>query len=110
MLNTHPIPALSDNYIWALANDEREVLVVDPGDATVVINYLTETSLKLTGILITHKHWDHTNGINGILNIVDVPVYGPLHDRVPSVTHKLDEGDSVVLSGFPSLKILAIPG
>ena len=32
-LNLTSIPALQDNYIWVLNNDQGECIIVDPGEA-----------------------------------------------------------------------------
>ena len=63
----HPIPAFTDNYIWAIRCG-NQCLVVDPGDATPVLSYLEQTQVKLAGILITHHHADHTGGLNTLQN------------------------------------------
>lgn len=64
MLDIIPLPAFHDNYIWLLQQkDRKDCIIVDPGDAKVVINYLKKDELRLTHILVTHHHWDHTNGL-----------------------------------------------
>jgi len=105
-----PIPAFKDNYIWAMINDAQQVLIVDPGDAVPVIQFLTQQNLKLAGILITHHHWDHTNGISELLQHAKVPVFGPAHDPVPEITIPLSENQQAQLSGFPLFSIIDIPG
>src|SRR5690606_31595185 len=55
------IPAFDDNYIWAIQPSETNgVIVVDPGAAEPVLDWLTQHHKKLLGILVTHHHWDHT--------------------------------------------------
>ena len=58
----HPIKAFSDNYIWCI-QEETEAVIVDPGEAKGVLDYLEEKQLRLAAILLTHKHEDHTGGI-----------------------------------------------
>ena len=56
-LDVVPICAMSDNYIWALCNPRDDsVFIVDPGDASPVLEWLTKTQHTLAGILITHHH------------------------------------------------------
>lgn len=57
-----PLPALSDNYIWLL-QQENQAIVIDPGEAPVVINYLTKHNLTLDAIWLTHSHYDHIDGV-----------------------------------------------
>ena len=57
------IPALKDNYIWMVIDQsQKNAWVVDPGDSKPVIAALQQYHLNLQGILITHHHWDHSNG------------------------------------------------
>ncbi len=58
-----PIKAFKDNYIWAI-HDGVNVVIVDPGERTPVLQFLQEWRLNLVGILITHEHADHIGGVN----------------------------------------------
>ena len=58
----HVLRALKDNFIYAFLNGD-ECAVMDPGEATVVEDFLREHSLKLTRILLTHHHLDHVGGV-----------------------------------------------
>ncbi len=106
-----PLPALNDNYIWMMVHpDEPLAAVVDPGDAKPVIEALKEQQLTLTAILITHHHWDHTNGISKLLEYSHVPVYGPANDPV-HCSRPLKAGDKIYLDELQAtLKVLDIPG
>ena len=105
-----PIPAFKDNYIWLIRN-QRYAAVVDPGDASPVLNYLRREKLELAAILNTHHHADHVGGNAGLLREFPVPVYGPRNESIPNVTHPLAEGDrvSVPLLGL-EFGVLDIPG
>ena len=60
----HPIKAFSDNYIWTLVNDtNKQAIVIDPGQAQPVIDYLSEYDLDLTAVWTTHHHHDHIGGV-----------------------------------------------
>ncbi|PIT18315.1 hydroxyacylglutathione hydrolase [Snodgrassella alvi] len=62
MMQIVPLPALSDNYIWLLRQG-NQAIVVDPGEAAVVKNYLAAQALNLNAIWLTHAHHDHTGGV-----------------------------------------------
>lgn len=111
MLKITPIPALDSNYFWVIrpSPNNQAVYVVDPGDATPVIDYLTHYQLTLAAILITHRHRDHTQGIAGLLERWPVPVYGPNSELIPHVTHTLGDGDLLKLEGI-EFKIIGVPG
>ena len=78
MLCIRPIPAFNDNYIWLISREgDNQAFVVDPGDATVVEQALQEHQLNLSGILITHHHFDHTGGLVPLREKYQPVVYGP---------------------------------
>ncbi|WP_111640859.1 hydroxyacylglutathione hydrolase [Marinimicrobium alkaliphilum] len=107
----YALPALDSNYFWLLQPDpgSPDAYIIDPGDAEPVLTALTQRDLKLKGILITHHHWDHTDGLPALLARHPVPVWGPASERIPQVTRPLAEGDRVALPGMP-LTVLAVPG
>lgn len=110
MTNIIPVPAFTDNYIWVLRNDQYAV-VVDPGDARPVLDYLAAENLQLAAILNTHHHKDHTGGNAELLQHYAVPVYGPAKDPIPTLTHRLAEGDQVTLPELGlTFRVMEIPG
>lgn len=106
-----PIPALKDNYIWQFhVADTNSTWVVDPGDASPVINYLQRMQQKLNGILLTHHHGDHSGGIADLLAYAgDIPVIGSVNSRIELLTQRVDNNDIVFCDGC-EFKVIAIPG
>ena len=106
------IPALNDNYIWTIVHPRKQTaVIVDPGEAEPVLQLLEAQKLQLAAILITHYHWDHTNGIKGILQQHPVPVYAPTKDVVSLADHQLKDGDRVNIEEVAlSLDVIEIPG
>lgn len=105
-----PISAFNDNYIW-LIDDGHFACVVDPGDATPVIEAINQDSLKLTHILLTHHHHDHVGGVNTLVQTFGAQVWGPAGEVLPQCDHALVENDQVLLEQ-PNLTftVLDIPG
>lgn len=57
----------SNTYI--LANkDNDSCYVVDPGDSQPVVEWLNLHNMGLSGILLTHAHFDHIYGLNDLLD------------------------------------------
>jgi len=108
MIHIDPISAFSDNYIWCLHNDNGEAVVVDPGDAAPVEAFLTERSLKLTGVLITHHHFDHVGGLEALLQNRRIPVVGP-PGAAPQISRELSDGENVEALGV-SFEVITVPG
>lgn len=114
MLDIIPLPAFSDNYIWLIKPKEQSsVYVVDPGDALSVIDYLESHGLTLRGILITHHHSDHTDGIAALIQYAknEVSVYGPASENIQGVTEAIvDEGKIDLKEINLSAEVMKVPG
>ena len=109
MLNIFPIPALRDNYIWAL-HDGRRAALVDPGEAAPARAWLEAGDIALTAILCTHHHWDHTGGIEELAQLYNAPVYGPQRENIAGLTHDARESAWIELDRLGRLRVLEIPG
>ena len=106
----HPIPAFSDNYIWALVDaDQQRACVVDPGDANPVIDYLETNGLNLTDIFITHHHPDHTGGLKTLSSKYAPTVYGPEPSGIKGISSFLHEGDTATLFDH-QFSVYEVPG
>lgn len=110
-VSVFPIPAFTDNYIWCLHNDSHAV-VVDPGDAQPVMEHLKANSLKLSAILITHHHHDHTGGIARLVSAnPSVPVIGPRGNHIRGITKSVSQGDTVHLPVLSlTFSVIETPG
>ncbi|MDO8926552.1 MAG: hydroxyacylglutathione hydrolase [Sideroxyarcus sp.] len=110
MFEIAAIPALQDNYIWAI-HDDRSAVVVDPGEAWPVLDFLQRKGLNLEAILCTHRHHDHVDGIEELRGVYNVPVHGRSHPKNPHITHDLREGDRLTLDRFGLVfDIIELPG
>lgn len=104
-----PIPAFDDNYIWLISNGQ-DAAVVDPGDEGPVLERLQQDGLRLTAILVTHKHGDHTGGVRALQQaFLGIPVYGPAHETASGVTRRVGEGDRIAVAGA-EFQVWDVPG
>ncbi|OIP10714.1 MAG: hydroxyacylglutathione hydrolase [Rhodocyclales bacterium CG17_big_fil_post_rev_8_21_14_2_50_68_7] len=105
-----PIRAFRDNYIWAIHEGGRAV-VVDPGEAAPVAAHLAEQRLELDAILVTHHHPDHVGGIAALASRDALCVYGPAAESIPGVTRPVAAPQTVRLPGIGiELAVLDVPG
>lgn len=111
MLDVHPIHAFNDNYIWLIkAPNTQNCWVVDPGDATPVLDYLKKENLTLEGILLTHHHYDHIDGVADLAKPgVEVVGFAQDTQRLPSLTKPLVAGDTFELLGA-RVTVMEVPG
>ena len=103
-----PIPAFNDNYLWLL-HDGQRALIVDPGDASPVLQALRDSHLELKSILVTHHHADHTGGINELREATGARVFGPAREQIPGPFTPLEDGDTVQALGL-DFQVIDVPG
>lgn len=64
MLTISPIFAFTDNYIWAIINEQNlETIIIDAGQAKPVLDFVKSQNLTISQIWVTHHHNDHIGGI-----------------------------------------------
>jgi hydroxyacylglutathione hydrolase len=105
-----PLPAFTDNYIWALSRDGH-VAVVDPGEDAPVERYLESSGDRLAAILVTHHHHDHCDGIAALVLRHDVPVFGPAAENIASIDRPRNDGNQCCLPELAiDLDVIGVPG
>ena len=97
-LTISPIRAFSDNYIWLIVKGNQG-FVVDPGEAPPVMEALQDLGVQLTGILVTHHHFDHTGAVTDLQQATGCGVWGPQSSPAGPFEHTLMEGDTVSVLG-----------
>jgi hydroxyacylglutathione hydrolase len=113
MLKIISIPAFKDNYIWLIINSQLgQAVAVDPGDASPVLSFLESNNLSLAGILVTHKHADHTGGIGALIDRFPyIAVYAHPIEKIPLMTHPVKHDEIVMIDKWPvTYKVIHIPG
>lgn len=114
MLTIQPIPAFNDNYIWAIIHStSQQVIIVDPGDAKPVLDFLTQNQLTLTQIWITHHHNDHIGGVSELAqHFPRAMIYSHI-DIQPMLTanhlQAVGEGDELIAWDHP-VQVWQTPG
>ncbi|HYD78054.1 hydroxyacylglutathione hydrolase [Ramlibacter sp.] len=103
-----PLPAFQDNYLWVL-HDGHRALVVDPGDAQPVVDFLSRTGLQLEAILVTHHHPDHIGGLVPLRDATGAAVFGPAREAIPGPLQRLSQGDSATVLGL-RFQVIDVPG
>jgi hydroxyacylglutathione hydrolase len=97
MLEVVAVPVLSDNYVWLIHDEETgETAAVDPSVADPVLDAVQARGWRLSQVLNTHWHPDHTGGNEAIQNAVGCPITAPAEaERISKVDRTVAEGDRV---------------
>jgi len=105
MLEIVAVPVLTDNYVWLLHDSASgETAAVDPSVADPVLEAAAAKGWRLTQVLNTHWHPDHTGGNAGIQAATGAPITAPAEaERVSKVDRSVAEGARVTVCGTEAI-------
>ena len=107
MLSIEPIKAFEDNYIWLLTTNEGSI-VIDPGESSKIKSLIDNNEIDLKGVLITHHHYDHTNGLNDLSDNGILDIYGP-ENNIVEINKRVKDSDRITIIGL-DFEIIEVPG
>ena len=103
---------LSDNF-GVLLHDPATgaTAAIDAPEAAAVEAALKDTGWKLTDILVTHHHADHTDGIRALKERYKCRVVAPAGEaaKIPAVDEIVKEGDTVKVGNLAA-NVIETPG
>ncbi len=109
---THLFLCLTDNYGVLLHDRETgATAAIDAPEAGPIEAALTATGWRLSDILVTHHHGDHTAGIPELKRLQRCRVVAPRGEagRIPQVDKTVGEGDTVRV-GVLAAHVIDTPG
>jgi hydroxyacylglutathione hydrolase len=111
-LEVHQFPTRSDNY-GVLVHDKATgaTAAIDAPDAEQLLAALNEKGWKLTHILTTHHHHDHTAGNAAVKRATGCTIIGPAKEAasIPGIDVRVAEGDTVEIGGVKA-RVIETPG
>jgi hydroxyacylglutathione hydrolase len=109
---TYLFPCLKDNY-GVLLHDSATgaTAAIDAPEAPPIEAALKQKGWRLTDILVTHHHADHTQGIGALKQQFGCRVVGPRAEahRIPFVDAQVSEGDTVMVGDLMA-RVIETPG
>ncbi len=106
------IPVLSDNYVY-LAHEPGSgcTAAIDPALPEPVLERLRAKGWRLTHILNTHHHNDHTGGNLVLKRETGCTIVGARADaaRIPGIDEEVADGDAFML-GAAAAQVIEVPG
>lgn len=87
------------NYSYLIFDDETgSSWIIDPYEASTIIDYTRKNSLRPLAILNTHQHFDHTRGNDELVSYFGCPI------------KKVSEGERIHLDKTYELETIDSPG
>lgn len=111
-LSVTVVPCLSDNYGYILRDQATGATAsVDAPEAAPLIAALETKGWGLDMVLVTHHHYDHTDGVDELRAKYGAKVVGHAADaeRLPKLDLAVSEGDEVAL-GESRAKVIDVSG
>ena len=111
-LEIHQFPCLKDNY-GVLIHDPASghTAAIDAPEAPAVRKALAAKGWRLSHILVTHHHADHTDGVLPLKAETTCTVIGPKAEaaRIKGLDKTVGEGDTFTFAGA-EVRVLDTPG
>ena len=107
-----------ENFIYFIGDkNTNEVAVIDPAwEVDFLIQEAKKENLKIKAVLVTHGHFDHTNGIEDLLKKLDIPVYINKHELdffkfkwIRENIKKTDSGEKIKIGNI-EIQFVHTPG
>ena len=103
------IKQLQDNYAYVVYSEKsKQSILIDPAETEPILTFLDKKKLTLEGILATHHHSDHTQGIAEIKNKFNLKVFSP-NRKIEGTTDLLKDKQKISFS-FIDFNIIGTPG
>jgi len=103
------VKQLKDNYSYIVYSTKtKKALILDPAEPKKIFEFINSKKLLLEGILITHHHSDHTQGVSEIKKKFNTKVYSP-NTNIEGTTNLLFDKQKIKFS-FIDFEIIATPG
>ena len=111
-MNVHPhliASGLCNTYIVS-TGDRQEAILIDPaGVDEEIIDVIESHHFKLTTILVTHRHENHTAGLKKILKIYSPSIYA-FHSEIQGEKTIMVKDDEIFTASGVEIKAIQVPG
>ena len=101
-------PTIERNVAALAVQREGETILFDCGEGTQRQMMRYGVSFAFREIFFTHYHADHVGGVAELLPLLQGPIYGPAHERMPVDVQRVAEGATFEVMGLRA-EVLDVP-
>jgi glyoxylase-like metal-dependent hydrolase (beta-lactamase superfamily II) len=94
-----------DNNVYLIASDGDAVIVDGAAEPERILSEVDRMGARVTAILQTHNHFDHTGALSALVQKLKVPVLAHPADRMPVGTEPIEDGERLAVG---SLEVVAL--
>ena len=111
LIKTLSVGQLETNCYIVTNENTLKCAVIDPGDeSNTILDYIEDNNLKCEAIFITHGHFDHIGGLEGVREETLAPLYINEKDAGKIENYiNVSDGDEIEAAGM-TFKFIATPG
>ncbi len=110
IVKTIVVGSLATNCYVVADKKGGHALVIDPGeDAPAIMAALDEDELKVDRIIVTHGHFDHTQGAWDLKKDRGGEIYAHPDEDLPGTDRELADGQQFDIDGL-HFKVMQTPG
>ena len=103
MIQQIHVGGFDDNFSYFIEDsDSKNIAIVDPSNVKLIEAEISKNFFSPKMILLTHSHFDHTEGVAELVKKLAIPVY--MHENARGRVNVLDEM-AVYIKGGEKIKL-----
>ncbi len=103
MIQQIHVGGFDDNFSYFIEDsDSKNIAIVDPSNVKLLESEISKNFFSPKMILLTHSHFDHTEGVAELVKKLAIPVY--MHENARGRVNVLDEM-AVYIKGGEKIKL-----
>src|SRR5438067_7979212 len=94
-----------DNNVYLVASAGDAVIVDGAAEPERILSEVERLGTRVTAILQTHNHFDHTGALAALVEALNVPVLAHRADPMPVPTERVRDGERIAVG---SIEVMAV--